>query len=271
MKKSEIITFYPIETEVAKFKDERLKKATERIISIYRDAVKYAETKNREIAKILGEVAVKKSYEADGFKSVADYASLTFGIARQNAYALANAGKIYNDKDAHPELKEMTPSKLAELSRLDSQVVKEAVEKGTINHETTQKDLREFANAHTSTAEDKVVVVQTYTANPIQPDELEEENKEYYNSNFTIDEWDEKFKAYVTSISSSDEAVEVINLPKGKVDSSATKATVTRRLYLNHKYSLVVEFYKYKPGKEKKSSDKLSKEEIDKILSEEEN
>lgn len=271
MKSTEIISLNPITAASHTFKDERLAKATQRITSIYNDAAKYADAKNREIAKILGEVADKKAYEADGFKSVADYASKVFGIQRQNAYALANAGKVYNDKNAHPELQAMTPSKIAELVSLDSKVVKSALDSGAINHETTQKALREFAEkTKIDKKSEKPVVLDTFIVRPCIP-VISEEQLDTFKVAKTIDEWDDFFMDYVVNAIPSEEAkspVEIIKLPKGKIDPTADKATINRRLYVTRNYSVVVEFLKYTPPKKtaKKSAPKYTKEQLEAML-----
>lgn len=261
MKTNEIITINTIDTTVPALKDERLAKATQRIMAIYSDAAKYADTKNREISKILADVAEKKSYEADGFTSVADYASTIFGIARQNAYSLANAGKIYNDKDAHPELQAMSPSKLAELATVEPAILTAALNDGTISHNTTQRDLREFANA-TKDHPDKPVVLDRYTIIPFFP--VSEDQQESMASPRTMDEWDEYFTEYLANITGLKSPIEVINLPKGRVTPEAEKATVPRHLYVNVYGSIVVSFYKYVPRKSDKKTVKPSftKEEL---------
>lgn len=270
MKATEIITLNPITAAVRAFKDERLAKATQRITAIYTDAAKYADTKNREIAKILGDVADKKAYEADGFKSVADYASTVFGIARQNAYALANAGKVYNDKSAHPELQAMSPSKLAELAAVDNKTVTAALEAGKINHDTTQKALREFADkAKADKESEKPVVLDTFTARPCVP-MLSDEQKDTFAATKTLDEWDDWFTDYVSHVS-PDYMVEIIKLPKGNVDPAAKKHTVNRRLYFNRGFSIVVEFYTYKPAAPKAAkpgAQKFTKEQLLAMLAE---
>lgn len=259
MKTNTIITVSDLTSPASiSFKDERLAKATQRITAIYNDAASYAEKKNREISKILADVADKKSYEKDGFKSVADYANSIFGIAKQNAYALASAGKVYNDETSHPELLAMTPSKLAEVSRLDTNVLNEALNSGKINHETTQKDLREFVNSNKTEADtEKPVVLDTYTVRPCTP-LVTDEQDDTYKMPRTIDEWDQFFIDYVAHVSPNT-PVEIVKLPKGKVDSIATKATLERRLYLNREYSLVIEFNKYVPSKEKTPKTKTPK------------
>lgn len=262
----------PTEFKKVDFKDERLAKATQRITAIYNDAAKYADTKNREIAKILGDVADKKAYETDGFKSIADYASTVFGIARQNAYALANAGKVYNDKDAHPELKAMSPSKIAELAAVDIKAVNAALNSGEINHDTTQKDLREFADKAKPNANkkgEKPVVLDTFTARPCLS-MVTDEMADTFSMAKTLDEWDEWFMVYVSNVS-PDSPVEIVKLPKGKVDPSLTKATVNRRLYFNRAFSIVVEFYTYvapKPATVKPTAPKFTKEQLLAMLAE---
>lgn len=267
MKNTEIITLNTINTQDRTFKDPRLEKATKRITSIYNDAAKYADAKNREIAKILADVADGKAYEKDGFKSVADYASTVFGIASQNAYALARAGKVYNDPSSHPELQAMTPSKIAELSSLDEKVVLLALSSGTINHDTTQKALREFA-ASVKPIDEKPIVLATYTVRAcVQV--LTEEQADTFKMNKTIDEWDDWFINYVASVS-PDSPVEVAKLPKGRVAPDSDKATVLRTLYFNRGFSIVVEFYKYTAPKATKtpSTARFTKEQLLAMLAE---
>lgn len=271
MKTTEIITINPIEITTPTFKDDRLKKATERITAIYTDAAKYAETKNREIAKILADVADKKAYEADGFKSVADYAATIFGIARQNAYALANAGKVYNDNNAHPELKKMSPSKIAELSAVESKALTAALDAGTITHETTQKSLREFADkakAENDKKDETPVVLDMFTARPCAP-LISDEQADTFASPKTIDEWEQWFIDHVATVS-PESPVEVVKLSKGKVDTPTSKVTINRRLFFNRGYSIVVEFFKYKKPVDPKTppKPKFTKEQMLAMLAE---
>lgn len=272
MKTTEIITLNPITATSLTFKDERLAKATQRITAIYADAAKYADTKNREIAKVLGDVATKKAYEIDGFKSVADYASTVFGIARQNAYALANAGKVYNDKDAHPELQAMSPSKIAELAPLSTKAINAALNSGKINRDTTQKDLREFADKARPKDDkegEEPVVLDTFTARPCLST-VTDEMADTFSMGKTMEDWDEWFMGYVSNVS-PDSPVEIVKLPKGKVDPNRTKATINRRLYFNRAFSIVVEFYTYvapKPAAAKNNTPKFTKEQLLAMLAE---
>lgn len=266
MKNANLITMSDLNTNLPEFQDKHLLRATKQIISIYQDAAAYATTKNHEIAKILGEVAEKKSYEKDGFTSVADYAYQTFGIARQNAYALANAGKVYNDDSKHAELHAMTPSKLAELANVDEKTLTEALNTGKIDHNTTQKELRDFATSvKKSTEEEKPVIVDEYTARPCVTI-ISDSHKDTFSVPKTIEEWDEFFHNYVVE-RSPNTMVEIINLPKGSIDSNSKKKSINRRLYFNRNFSIVVEFFKYTPPKSpKKVTSKFTRDELTKML-----
>lgn len=144
------------------FQDPRLQKATAKILSIYHDAAKYADKKNREIAKILAAVKEEKSYEVDGFSSVGDYAGKVFGISSVNAYKLATAGAVYNNPDAPEIMKQFSPSKLAELSRVPEEALKLAIDSQVITPETTQKELREFARQNAPAKIKIAAPVKTY-------------------------------------------------------------------------------------------------------------
>ena len=250
-----------------KFKDPRLTEATKRIAAIYTDAAKFVDTKNREIASILAEVMESKAYEKDGFKSVGDYAKDVFGINRQNAYALASAGKVYNDQNAPEALKAMTPSKLAEVAKLPADTLKKAIDEGKITADTTQKELREFA-ADVAKPE-KVKVLDKYTARPCTPSMTEREADNYAAAR-TIPEWEEYFMDLMQSLSPS-RIPEAIKLPKTTVPGSApdAKPTVERRLFTSDNFSLVVEFYVEKPKpKTKPDKPQFTKEELLAMLAE---
>lgn len=229
-----------------KFKDSRLAEATKKIATIYADAAKFVDTKNREIASILAEVMEAKSYEKDGFKSVGDYAKEVFGINRQNAYSLATAGKVYNDENAPAALKSMTPSKLAEVAKVPADTLKKAIDDGKITANSTQKELRDFATTATSKP-DKVEVLNNYTARPCVP-MVSERDADTYSLARTIPEWEDYFMDYMQSLSPS-RTPEIIKLPKTTTPANpdAKKATVERRLFTSDNFSMVVEFYTVKP------------------------
>lgn len=244
-----MISVQTINTTLPSFLDERLNKATQRIISIYTDAAKYADTKNRELAKIFSEVAEKKSYEKDGFKSVADYANTIFGIKRQNAYVLAAAGKIYNDPNSPEELKAMSPSKLAEVASINTDKVVKAITDGTISKDTTQRDLRDFANKvrdeereeneKRNTRENKSRNDPKYTATVY--------SRVYNNLTnstqcYTEREWDKYFLGLREMIVQNKEDVHSEIIPIAPIRDSDGKIIKRRKLYILSVDAIVVEF-----------------------------
>lgn len=247
-----IITISDMSPMAKNFKDERLNQATRKIADIYSNARKYVEDKNAEIARVLADVAAQKSYQADGFKSVADYAKTVFGIDRQKSYALAAAGKVYNDSKANPELKAMPYSKLAAISSVDDNIINEAIKSGAINRNTTQADLKAFAK---KAAEEKAAsepqkpeILKVYTASPkmLYTGEDEERWEDDMSQPRTLEDWDKWFNDYVI-MRSPGFAVETIVLPKGKLNSDSKKAIIHRHLYMNMNFSLVVEFFEHTP------------------------
>lgn len=254
--------------ESRKFKNKELQEATARIASIYQDAAKFAETKNREIASILANIMDKEAYKDDGFRSVGDYAHEVFGLNKQNAYALAAAGKIYNDENASEVLKSMTPHKLAEVSRVDRKELDKAIEDGTISPETSQKDLRAFAAA-VKDKEAPAKVVPQFTAHPCQAF-ISEQDADTYSLPKTIEEWDDFFTDRLTDMQPS-RPVEAIKLPKATIIASTGKEIkYARRLYVSDLFSLVVEFHPYAApkGPKKVAGPKYTKEALLKMLAE---
>lgn len=244
--KSEIISLNTRELTTRAFKDKRLSEATKTIMSIYQDAATYADTKNREIAKVLGTVGKEESYKADGFKSVAEYAEKVFGIQRANAYALSNAGKIYNDEKVSDKLKALSPSKLVEVSKVDAPVLLAALESGEVSNDKTQKELREFAQKAKG-GKKKVEVVETFTSRPCMeflPDVLiacSDENK-------TLDEWHTFYSDFasrqVTDGATDTTPAEMAKLPKSEYKINGKQ--VLRYLYFTRHFSIVVEYSVYK-------------------------
>lgn len=267
---NEIITMNALTVaEKLTFKNKSLSKATSEILSIYNDAMTYADAKNRQIASILARVKQEKSYAEDGFTSVADYATKTFGIKKQNAYSLADAGEIYNDATASEKLKAFTPSKLSEVSRVPREALEAAVDSGRITATTTQKDLREYAKEATPKKEnDKdTEVLDTYDARPLVvcmslPESLAEVFK---MGPLTIDEWNEVISDSINS--NGRFPAETVKLPKAAAlirGELGSKKVVERRLYITHDFSLAVEFTTHKRTMEleKKAAPKMTREEL---------
>ncbi len=128
------------------FKDAKLNTYSQEIAKIGADMAQ----RNVELAKVFGKIKAEKCYEADGFKSVAEFAEKTFGVKRAMAYQLANVGeRFYNQKSdtAKTVSAMLTPANLAEISGLTDGQIKHALDHGKISATSTQKELRELAKS----------------------------------------------------------------------------------------------------------------------------
>lgn len=272
---NEIITMNALTiAEKLTFKNESLSKATSEILAIYNDAMTYADAKNRQIASILARVKSEQSYKDDGFTSVADYASKTFGIKKQNAYALADAGEVYNDDTASEKLKAFTPSKLAEVTRVPRKDLEEAVESGRITATTTQKDLREYAKEAAPSKDSKTEVLDTYDARPLTvcmvlPEAMANVFK---MGPLTIDEWNEEITKAIND--NGRFPAEIVRLPKAAAlikGELGNKKVIERRLYITHDFSIAVEFTTRKREMEvvkKSKAPKMTREQLLAMLAE---
>lgn len=258
-----IISTANLTVNTKEFKDTRLAEATRKIANIYSDAAKYADTKNREVAKILATIADQKLYVQDGFKSVAEYAADTFGIQKANAYALASAGKVYNDPKAPKALKEFTPSKLSEVAKVDHKKLEAAIADGTISKDTTQKDLRTFAAENTPGKSKKAEIVNEYTAKVIGLPVNSDFEKELTKPR-SVEDWETYFTSLVMGIANR-ESAEAVKIPKGyntmPNGELSKKPTIERRLFLSGGTVFVVEFHipvkKTEPKKPKFTREQL--------------
>lgn len=261
-----IITMTAIDTTVRKFEDTRLAKHTERIIHIYKDAQIFADKKNREIASILSTIKNEKSYEKDGFLSVADYAEKTFSIKRASAYSLAAAGDVYNDTKASELIKSLTPSKLAELASVKPEIVESALKSGEISPSTSQADLRTFA-ARQKPDEKKAEIVPNFTAHAVNYIQLEPLFDGVKN---TLDYFHNFVKEQISTFLKIDpETIEVHKLPPVKVENSNAK--IERYIYLTRVSATVVEYSKVVKSKRKNgpaTTRKLTREELLAMLAE---
>lgn len=263
-----IITISEMSTEKRNFKSSALSSYTAKIVTIYSDASKFVEKKNRELATILAAIKTEKCYEADGFKSVADYAEQVFGIKRVNAYALATAGEIYSSDKTPESVKALSPSKLVELSKVPVDKVAEAMKAGTISKDSTQKELREFAKIATS-KEEKPIVLAEYTARPVQSTIPALEK--LFSEPHTIQFFKNAVVDFIQNNNLSIMPVEVIDLKKTvPIDHlDQTKKVIDRTLFITENLSLVLEFYAYrKPVEKSNGKPKFTKEQLLAMLAE---
>lgn len=262
-----IINVTELTTNAPKFKDSKLQAHTSAIISIYTDASKFVEKKNRELAAILSQILSEKCYIADGFKSVEEYAEKTFGIKKSNAYALAKAGTLYSDEKVPAEVKALSPSKLVELSKVKPEEIAAAIKAGKIKPDSTQKELRDFAKEQTAISP-KSAVVDNYTARVVNMN-LSGKILEVLNQPHTIEYFHEVIAAYVQENNLSVLPVETVKLSKTvpikHLDQK--KKVIDRYLYVTENFGLVVEYYIYIPPK-KKEAPKFTRDELMAMLAE---
>lgn len=263
---SEIITITNFVSPQIAFKNQALQDCTERISKIYTNAHHYAEEKNREIAIILAEIQKDRLYLEDGFKSVADYAEQTFCLKKTNAHMLANAGRVYMSDNVNPALKEFSPSKVAELTSLQSDDVNKALETGRISKDSTQKELRDFATETKAGYETRINI-----------DSVEKPIEFKYKYHLhTVDDFlagalslpdtstlEEYEKQIVQTMHECyHENIEVINLPRAKKSEDSKKATIIRKLFICDTCSLIIFFEKYVENAKKAKKSKYTKEEL---------
>lgn len=254
------------------FKNKKLETATRQIIAIVTDAVSYADKKNREIASILSKVKNEKSYEDDGYKSVADYAEQIFGIKKQSAYSLAAAGDVYNDEKAPEKLKQFSPYNLAAISSVKREDVEADIESGKISPTTSQKDLKDYAKQRSSTPK-KAEVVPEFVISPMSAMTDYDQSLKDFFKNVNHGAEDELNTAVIDILlvlakSSNRDDVEVIRLPN-TVDfingKPTKKKNVLRKLYIIGQFSMVVKFSPYFKKAEKQAP-KFTEEELLKML-----
>lgn len=126
------------------FKNQKLNEISINIAQIGQSMA----SSNREVSKLLGEVKKDKLYEEDGFKSVAEYAETTFGIAKSLAYQLAKVGErfyLVESEAAKKAAAMLPPSNLAEIANMTDEQIEKAIDAGEISPASTQKKLRDVA------------------------------------------------------------------------------------------------------------------------------
>lgn len=121
------------------FKSKSLNTATAGLAK----AFKNIENGRKDACAILARVERNKSYEEDGFKSLAEYAE-TIGLEKSLAHKMENAGRMLISEDE--EIKAFADktdfSKLAILSSAPVEKVKEAIQNGNLSPESTQSEVK---------------------------------------------------------------------------------------------------------------------------------
>ena len=112
---------------------------------IARNAIEMKENV-KVIASELGKIMTSKSYEEDGYKSVADFAEKVFNIGRSQAYAWAEVGaKFLNaDSDSAKVVASLPLANAAVVASLTDEEVENGVKSGKITSNSTQADLKAY-------------------------------------------------------------------------------------------------------------------------------
>ena len=128
--------------------------------SVYNAAKEGAETVNKALAPLFGELLKTKCFKDDGFKSVADYAEQTFGMSKSMAYMLARVGEQFyiDNSDCTVKAREtLSTSKLAELTNTDRVAIAKAIDSGELSSDSSLIACRDFATAHKKPGKEKVL------------------------------------------------------------------------------------------------------------------
>lgn len=195
----------------------------------------------REQAVILYRIQSTRLYEKDGFKSLKEYAE-TIGLGKSAAHALANAGKVYSDKEAPENLKKMPAFNLAAInSAINSnkeQVYKDA-EAGALDG-MSQTQLQDYAAATKQGG--KAKVVKTYigvnaNTSPLTLDEIASMLGEHGAEVVKIPDKD-GYKRYVRIVSDEGHAVASVHIfteykpnSNGKIKTTSGKAEFLARAH----------------------------------------
>ena len=135
---------------------------------VFKAAQEAKEAFYKASAPFFGEVKRDKLFEKGGYKSFDEYALETFGIKKSMAYMIANVGIHFflEDNEFTRKAREtFTVSNLAELLKADRLAIADSIDKGELDSNTSQEELRKFEDAHLThkeAAKRKEKIVPTY-------------------------------------------------------------------------------------------------------------
>lgn len=213
--------------ELVKATDEILAimgKASAEVDTLRAKAERKRDDTGRAVARILGRVSSNEAYKVDGFKSVEDYAQKVLDMPKATAYALAAYGRAINDPKANPKLLEMSPFNFDAVKSLGLPAINAALESGEISPDMTQKELKEYRDAHKPESS-KAKVLPRFNVTDLYS------GKGYENA--LEGDMDEAMRGVYGDI-------EIIKLPKLEGDN----APEIRKLYLTPNAPIVLHFFK---------------------------
>lgn len=213
--------------ELAKATDEILAimgKASAEVDTLRAKAERKRDDTGRAVARILGRISTAEAYKVDGFKSVEDYAQKVLDMPKATAYALAAYGRAINDPEANPKLLEMSPFNFDAIKSLGLPAINAAIESGEISADMTQKELKEYRDAHKPES-GKAKVLPRFNVTDLYS------GKGYENA--LESDMDEAMRGVYGDI-------EIIKLPKVEGEN----APEIRKLYLTPNAPIVLHFFK---------------------------
>ena len=130
------------------FKSKALSHATDIIYDAVAKFNANAKETRRTVAVTLAKIEKHKDYEADGFKSLAEYAE-RIGFEKSAAHKLENAGRlILSENETVKALaNDMDVSKLSIIASADEKEIEEAVKSGALKSDMSQNEVREWKTA----------------------------------------------------------------------------------------------------------------------------
>lgn len=232
------------------FKSKALSHATD---IIYEAVAKFnanAKETRRTVAVTLAKVEKHKDYEADGFKSLADYAA-AIGFEKSAAHKLENAGRlILSDNETIKSLaNDMDVSKLSIIASADEKDIEAAVKSGALKSDMSQNDVREWKAAVNASKPTSPAKVKTYE---LDVDVFRKNGMtNYHYDSIPMDDVEPLAGAVWGKVKNGDSIVEVAILPDGSLARINFKTEVKP--------------VKAVKGKGK-ASDKLSKKDLEEVI-----
>lgn len=194
------------------FKSKALTKATDIIYDAVAKFNANAKETRRTVAVTLAKVEKHKDYEADGFKSLAEYAE-RIGFEKSAAHKLENAGRlILSENETIKSLAEgMDVSKLSIIASADEKDIEEAVKTGALKSDMSQNEVREWKAAVNASKPTSPAKVKTYE---LDVDVFRRNGAtNYHYDSIPMDEVEPLAGAVWGKVKSGDSIVEVAILP----------------------------------------------------------
>lgn len=207
------------------FKSKALTHATDIIYDAISKFNANAKETRRTVAVTLAKVEKHKDYEADGFKSLADYAA-AIGFEKSAAHKLENAGRlILSENETVKSLAaDMDVSKLSIIASADEKDIEEAVKAGALKPDMSQNDVREWKASVNASKPTKSAKVKTYE---LDVDIFRKNGMtNYHYDSIPMEDVEPLAGAVWGKVKNGDSIVEVALLPDGSIARINSKEEV---------------------------------------------